>query len=290
MFNILLFGLFSVYLVFESYKHSVTSSNKTLQIQKFNLVTYVLLVYLSLVIVLLSKLLVKNHEEFIFLLFLLFFVFLFNTCTFQLYTNFVSLTFLLSLVSYFIYSNDSIVSFIFGAELLSIVTFFVVFFNNTQRLYNTGIFYFFLNNIITFLFGVFAVIVLLNDFGTLDISILRYMMFADFSKISLLFLFFYFLLKLGQNFAVLFKFRFYRFMKFTNILYYLVVYVIFIWPLILTLLSEFFNDQINLYGLYFLIISTFMIFQSVFIYSSLIDFMVFSTWIFMWYQIIFILG
>lgn len=230
MFNTLFLILLGVLTVFESYKCSIQSNFKTLMLQKTNKSDNYLFGYLLIVILLFGKILNPSYHQQSLLMFLVIFAFWFNFFINSVYSSNISVVIIIALISYIIFQDTTVVSIIFGSELVSVLSFFIIFFNTKSfnKLLNTGIFYFLINNIITFLFGVTIVIFLLNSYGTLNYNALRFY-FLETTNFNFVFiLFIYFLFKLGQNFVIFFKFKFYKFAKFTHLVYYIIIYVIFI--------------------------------------------------------------
>jgi len=157
--------------------------------------------------------------------------------------------------------------------------FFVLFFSN--GFYTTylshGVFYFLVGNIITFLFGVVFLIITLCCYGTLSIDTLSFLVVAHPNHFITLFFLIYLLLKLGQGPAVFFKFRFYKLSSLFNLLHYIFTYVIVIWPFLLLVMLRFDAIVTPWATVFILLVITLYLLQSIFFFTGVLDFIVFST-------------
>lgn len=191
---------------------------------------------------------------------------------------------ILCFITNFIILDFNLITFIFCAEFLSILTFFILFFNSSTYLQERkfNVIYFFIANIIVFLFGVLFCVVMLSLVGSLNIEIVFLFIKNTTKGYFYIFLALYTLFKLGQGPIVFFKFRFYRSLNLTEILYYLFVYTVLIWPFLIFFSCKFFAIQPILHSILIIAVTATLV-QFLFSYSNFVDFLVFSTWVFTWY-------
>lgn len=200
---------------------------------------------------------------------------------------FLTLTFFF----YTVFLTHNIIVFIITAELVSLTTVFVLFFSNTSVFKKTrfSIVYFMITNIIVFVFGVVLIFILFKFYGTGNIKNLTHLsFFYTNSLINILFTL-YLVLKLGQGPIIFFKFRFYKTINTVDLNYYLFVYCVLIWTPLLFFFSSIVLHHNNIYTYIVILLITFFLLQSVWLYNSFTDFLVFSTWIFTWYVVLYTL-
>lgn len=197
---------------------------------------------------------------------------------------------LLSLFGWWCFNNFNIFSFIVGGELISISLIFLLFFNSNPEYtrLNYGVFYFLVSGAVTLLIGVILVSCFLCFYGSLNTHTLVLFFEIQPNNTLCILMNMYTLLKLGQGPVVFVKFRFYRATQVVNLVYYVCAYVILLWPFLFYILLNF-EQAINSVYLVILLISTSLyLLNSVFFFSSIADFLVFSTWTYTWYQLFYI--
>lgn len=183
-------------------------------------------------------------------------------------------------------STPNIVVFVFMAEFLSFITFFFLFFNvsKTHTSRTTPIIYFILLNILTLMWGLLLVIVTLYTHGTTSINLLAAQ--VTLHPIVTLALIVYVTLKLGQGPAIFFKFRFYRILNLYDLILYLCVYLTYVWPVLFYLINSLASGLFLWHHYFILFLPTVFLLLSLTTYSSIWDFLVFSTWVFIWYALL----
>ena len=279
MFNFFNVIFFSSLFICEVYRQSLLrTTDTTLTNHKVFEKNEYLLLQFSFLWFFFNKFLINSFFFFyVFLLsfFLYFFVF------FKKNSNFIIL------FTYFflqVFSTKNVISFIFIAELISISIFFILFFGTDNlTIKKTNIFYFFVTNILVFFFGSLFALFATIHYGTADTYLIAQQMFLEKNNsVTILFLA-YLIFKLGQGPVIFFKFRFYRLTALLDLLFYLTVYLILIWPALSLITLNLLLSVDFVFIAAVLVIITAVLLQSVFLYSNFIDFLVFSTWSFIWY-------
>lgn len=191
---------------------------------------------------------------------------------------------------FFIFSKINITIFFLFTELLSISLFtflFFDFFKKNNKYKNILIIYFF-SNFLTFFIGIKLISTFYNLFGTTNIFYLNIFFFEKFFYINFIYLVLLFILKLGQGIIFLYKINLYKLQKPINIFIYNIFYIIFIYTYCLIFLT-FFNGINNYIFINIFIFITFFIFFYLNFFKNWSDFLIFSTWLFIFLQIMFII-
>lgn len=287
----LIFGLFlGTIIVFESFKYSICNNFvKSTTNQKFVYFFDVYNVYSLVYLYFFIKIFVTNLSLQIFCIFLYASVLFINKYLSTIQKKHCNLLFVLTSLAFILFNNQNLGSYIIVAELFSILMFLILFFTNnffTENL-SLGAFYFISLNIVTFLFGVIFVVLVLCTYGSLNIENLVF--FNQLNQNIYLTVFFsvYTILKLGQGPAVFFKFKFYKFTNIFNLIYYLFTYVILVWPYLLLILLKVYYTSTSVTCVMIPFVATIFLLQSIFFSSNITDFLVFSTWVFIWYQTVY---
>ena len=232
------------------------------------------------------------YEQSVLLCFLLSSLFIFCLFIETLLQKNINFFTLFSVFSVAMYRDFNLISFIYISELLSLTSFFLLYLNNVSNL-NTkrlSVVYFIISNIFIFFFGVVLSLIILKCYGTGNVNLICFQCYYKNNVGIVILLLIYTALKLGQGPLNFFKFKFYRLVKTTELLYYIFTYVILVWPLLVILLTELFAiiPGVALVALLVVLLTTLL--QSIFIYKTFIDFLVFSTWVYSFYIFIFLIA
>jgi len=290
MFNITTCVIFLVISIVETYKYVIQKAYNYVNFFKKNEVTYDLLI-LQLVtawgfftVQLSTSINITGLFWFTVFVYTIF-TYFFNKFGYYNNTIFIVL-FIVHLLSL---KSITLVSVLAIAELLSIAMFFVLFFNNTKQNVNTQIssIFFIITNIIVFLFGVMSIFVILHIYGTLDLYVLNVYSTFTVNETACLTFVLYILFKFGQGPVIFFKFRFYRGVGVFSLSAYLFIYVVLIWPLLAATIPLLIVNYSLVVTTTFVLSIVCFVMYSIFVYNSFVDFLVFSTWVFSLYILLY---
>lgn len=292
MFNNLILFIFATFLICESYKYSILKNYNTINgivINKHTTSTPIQLAIFHWFI--LTSIYFKFSQTtatlyLIFSILLLFFLFKKIVPVF-----YVHIFFLLSFHTSIILTSNDLLTLVLNAELISLITFFFLFFNRTshKHFYKTSAFYFIVNNIVTFLFGLLTLLIILTCCGTSNVDVVFHYFLLSNSSVTKIVLLLYFFCKLGQGPIIFLKFKFYRHSNLFYLFLYVSSYVVLIWPFLLVIIVRLI-PTIDITATHIIaFIITYFLLQSLVFNKSFVDFIVFSTWSFVWYQLFYLL-
>lgn len=231
MFNTTLFLILVLTSFFETYKIvNIANSSKYQQLSVLNKQNNLFLLQLLFVWVFLYKNMYINNVSFNFFFFSILSTILIYYLFSTFFINDNSSIVILCLVTLVMYVEWSFITFVLISELLTLVSFFFLFFFNKNMVdkHFSKILYFFLSNILILFFGILSILLILKNYGTANINTLLMVINNNPDFLFKVTFSLYLIFKLSQGPIVFAKFKFYKVLNIKNLLIYLFIYVILI--------------------------------------------------------------